>query len=154
MAYSNKRIPDDPTLFPEPQTWVTWVADLDYDFKDGKRRAYPRDVGSIRHHYTLADARKNLMWIGSRSKYKGYYDNIEGGRFMTNWAVYHWDSDLGEWVLAFSGACGEARDDNPLFKRNGSWKEAENGKTFAQMVDSKLEDKALESILSAARKAS
>ena len=72
MAYSNKAIPEDPNLFPEPQTWITWVAEMDYALReqDGKQiySVVPKDEGKIRHHYTLADARKNLMWIGSRSK--------------------------------------------------------------------------------------
>lgn len=155
MAYSNKKIPNDPTLFPEPQTWVTWVAEFDYVRKNNKTHLLAKDVGSVRHHYTLADARKTLMWIGSRSKYKqsGYYEGVEPGKFSTDWAVYRWNGETREWELVFSGIKGGDRDSNPLFKRNGSWKEAEGGKTFAEAVDETLEDRAMQSILDSLRKA-
>lgn len=151
MAYTNKQIPNDPTMFPAPQNWITWVANFGYDFSDNKRRITPGNgAGKVRHHYTLADARKSLMWIGSRSKYKeSYWDNIVGGEFMADWAIYHWNGS--EWEKVFSGVQGEARDTNPLFRRDGSWKEVaeDGGKSFAEGIDAKMEEQAIASILSA-----
>lgn len=152
MAYSNKKIPNDPTLFPEPQTWVTWVAGYDYERKsDNRMRLKVREDGSVRHHYTLADARKTLMWIGSRSKYKerGYYEGVESGKFSTDWAVYRWTGQ--EWELVFQGAKGEDRNSNPLFKRN--WKNFADNRTFAQIVDETLEERAIKSILNSVKSA-
>ena len=78
---------------------------------------------------------------------------MEPGYFMTDWAIYHYDQEQGEWVRMFWGARGEARDSNPLFTRDQAWKKADGGgKDFAASVDAKLEDKALASIMSVLQK--
>lgn len=147
MVYSNRKIPNDPTLFPEPQHWMAWVAEIDYSQMGmtGKRilKSIP-DQGKLKHYHTLAEAKKALMWIGrkSRGNYAEYYENVGQGNFITDWAVYEWVGD--QWVKRYEGFVGEKRADNPLFKRKFKADEKANP------IDRKLEDQAIASILGVA----
>lgn len=144
MAYSNKHVPLDPSVFPPVQTWMTWVEERKYvhDPADGGYTMQKvNGEGKLRHYSTLFDARKGLSWIGSASKYKPEHLS---GTFVVDWAVFNWDGE--KWVEAYSGLAGEKRNDNALFKRRFSKKEKMHPTDFA------LETQAVESILRAALK--
>lgn len=145
MAYSNRRIPNDATLFPEPQLWLTWIAEIDYSKvgMSGKRRLVPTSEGKLRRYDTLAKAKESLMWIGRKTRsshYEEYYENVGQGMFITDWAVYHWQNE--QWEKIYEGFAGEARKDNPLFQRRFTKDEKVNP------IDKKLVEQAIASILS------
>lgn len=155
--YSNKTLPDDPSMFPRPATWLSWVREFPqqrvkkdangnyvrtFD-AEGNTLGYEYEPvgpipaeGKVRHHYTRAEARKALMWLGRNSKYR---PEDERGRFYNDWAVYEWVDD--EWVLRGSGVKGEKRSDNPFFKQKLTAEEK------LHPFDKAAQDKAIESIL-------
>jgi hypothetical protein len=159
---TNKGLPNDPSMFPPPATWLSWVREhrqvprLDKDgnhvtqevtYTDhlGNSRTYQQTVydpvqledGKIRHHYTRAVARKSLMGLGRDSKDRG----DQRGLFYCDWAVYEWVD--GEWILRGSGKKGEARKTNPWFAQKVTKEERKHPFDKAQ------EQKAIESILKA-----
>lgn len=157
--YTNKMLPNDPKLFPEPTTWMSWVREfprtelvrnaggepvrkLD---AQGRHIGYeyvtkePGPDGKIRHHYTRAETRKALMWLGSMSKYR---EESERGRFTSDWAVYEFVE--GEWVLRGSGKKGEYRKHNEFFATKIPKGERKHP------FDKVQEDLAIQSILQAA----
>jgi len=148
MAYSNKKVPNDPTIFPTPQTWMTWVEDRSWiSLPGGGWGPNPSDIGEgkLRHYHTLADAKKGLSWIASASSYRA---EDERGTFQVNWAVYQWDDAGQEWKKVYEGLAGEPRSENPLFQRR--FKKGEK----VNPIDANLESRAVESILNSARRAS
>lgn len=139
MTYSAKKVENDVSLFPEPQTWMTWVSDIEW------RSGTVLPTGKLRHYHSLEAARKALRWIGSSSSYRA---ENERGLFVANWSVYHWDANRGGWVEEYSGKVGEERKKNPLFLLRFTKQQK------IHPVDKKREDAAIESILRAARQVS
>lgn len=152
---TNKSIENDPSMFPPPAIWMSWTADMRHELKldaNGlpvtRSSAYGHEVndyevvvkseGKIRHHYTRAEARKALMWVGSASKHR---KEEHKGLFMTDWAVYEFVD--GEWVLRGAGAEGEERKTNPFFAQKVTPDER------VHPFEKAAQDKAIESILRA-----
>lgn len=144
MKLTNKALPNDPSIFPPPVTWMSWVGDRKVR-KDANGRymtnpdgtyVYEDVDGKIRYHYDYPDARKSLMWLGRESKWR---KPEESGTFFYDWAVYEWEN--GEWVLRGEGRRGEKRKDNPFFNRKLTPEER------AHPFDKAVEEKAIESIL-------
>jgi hypothetical protein len=136
---------DDKTLFPPVQEYMSWVETLKWGSEmlpDGtyKHNRIPTGEGTLRHHYSLADAKRRLGPLGSKSKrsWRG-----EPGKFCADWSLYRWDFEAHEWVVAYSGKTGEKRDDNPLFQRRLTKDEQKHP------IDDKLEQAAIQSILRA-----
>lgn len=138
-AYKHTKVPNDTTLFPEPQHWMTWVEDRRWVWDQITRSYGPGPItgeGKLRHYHSLPDAKKGLRWIGNKSQYRA---EQERGVFSTDWAVYHWNGS--EWEKVYEGFAGEKRDDNPLFQRR--FKAGEK----IDPVHRKLEEAAIASIL-------
>lgn len=143
MSYSNKKVANDPSLFPAVQEWMTWTGSLEYryDAQGGwVPIPDPAAAGKLRHHFNLADARRALRWVGSKSKYRQ-----NPGEFITDWAVYRWNFTASKWDLQYSGLRGEKRDDSLLFKIRFTKDESKHP------IDAKQEDAAIESILQSVR---
>lgn len=146
MAYSNRKLANDPTLLPPIQEYMTWVEVPDYGHQlapDGTRiRTYtPTGEGKLRHYYSLADAKRGLSWIGSKSSYR----QENAGIFTADWALYRWDFEKGQWIELYAGKTGERRDDNRLFKRRLKADEKKHP------IDHANEQAAIRSILAAVR---
>lgn len=140
MANTSKKIANDPTMFPPVQTWMTWVDGFTYRYINGQYQLDPTGEGKLRHHYSLAEARKSLMWV-ARTK-KARYDQAGfEGKVKLDFAVYEWVES--EWVLRFEGVRGQDRDDCPLFARGLKYDKV-------HPIDHAKESKAIESILKAA----
>lgn len=146
MAYSNRKIPDDPSLFPSPQTWLTWVEERRHAYDQAKQEyvLLPAEgEGKLRHYDSLPAARKALGWVGSQ---RGTWDpntkkviKPKGPAvFRYAWRVYEWDGEA--WVVRYSGEVNELRNENPLFKLRFKANEK------VHRLDTKLEEKAIESI--------
>jgi len=155
---TNKTLPNDPTMFPEPATWLSWTRDFPRQVvkrdangdsikifnSEGRHigfeyEAVPQDAeGKIRHHYSRAEARKSLLWLGRESKYR---PEEERGRFYTDWAVYEYVD--GEWVLRGQGFKGEKRRESAWFQQKVTKDEK------IHPFDKVQQDKAIESILKA-----
>jgi hypothetical protein len=151
LKLTNKNLPNDPAVFPPPVRWMSWVAEAKYArHADGRLKQdangqYILDMnseGKIRYHYDRMDARKSLMWLGRESKWRR---EGESGTFFYDWAVYEWVND--EWVLRGEGLRGQKRSENPFFDRKNINK-AEQVHVFDRIT----EEKAIESILKAAKK--
>jgi len=154
--YTNKGLPNDPKIFPSPATWLSWVREghnvirkdrngdpIKIFGPDGRHVGYEYDYvqsedGKVRHHYTRAETRKSLMWLGRDSKYRG----DDAGKFFADWAVYEFVD--GEWVLRGSGKKGEYRKHNEWFAMKVSKEER------VHPFDKAQEQRAIESILKAA----
>lgn len=152
MAYSLKKIPNDPTLFPAPQTWMTWIESHDYvnhgsiTNNDGNvvydYELIGKGEGKLSHHYSLAEARKSLLWIARTGRGRAQYRSDRyKGKVALNFAVYEFAD--GEWVKRFEGHQGQRREDCPLFARGLQY-----DKTHP--IDKANEDLAIRSILEAA----
>lgn len=146
MGYTNRAIPDDPSMFPPPQQFLVWIQEIDYKNSPyGRGWIYvPKDSGEgkVRHHYDLHSARKAVQGIGSKGTYR---DESQKGVYYTNWRIYEWVE--GEWVLRYSGDAGTKRDDNPLSKLRLKPGEKVNP------IDKAIEEKAIESLLSGPKSA-
>jgi len=153
MAYSNKKIPNDPSMFPPIQTWMSWLEDADYTSRGKVTNSQGEEVydyelvgkgeGKLRHHYSLADARKSLMWVARTERGTRYRSDRYSGVVALNFAVYEWVE--GEWVLRFEGHQGQKRKDCPLFARNLLSKQEKT-----HPIDQSKEERAIRSILEAA----
>lgn len=164
--HTNKGLPNNPAMFPPPATWMSWtrnshvVPRLDAEGKEVKHmvtytggdpgqapKQYERAVydqeqendGKVRHHYTRAETRKSLMWLGKDTKYRS---EDQRGRFYVDWAVYEWVD--GAWLLRGSGLQGELRRTNDFFAQKQTAAEREHP------FDQALEAAAIESILKVA----
>ena len=127
MAYSNKKIGNNPEHFPGPQTWLSWVEEIKVE-RVLDHQGNPEDAsgdweytfshtgdGKVRHHHSMADAKKSLAYLGRKSRDgRGYWGRFQNGTFITSWSVYEWVDDA--WVLRFEGKTGEPRNANPLFQ--------------------------------------
>lgn len=115
MAYSNKMVPNDVKMFPPPQRWMTWIADIDWGWDQATNtRSYTaKSEGKLRHYHDFESARKGVRWVGSKSSWR---EVDWSGKYITDWAIYEWDEATGQWEERYSGYQGQDRDDNPLSK--------------------------------------
>ena len=95
MTYSQKLYPRDEFEFPAPPLWLTW------------KGCYGQEgQGITRHHDTLTKAKK---YVSCRA--------WKHGCWTEPWAIYEWDGSAGKYILAYDGEAGQAKVDNPLFKK-------------------------------------
>lgn len=85
--------PDDPTTFPDPHTWASYV-----DYRSEKYRT----------HSTLGALKTSV----------GYF--FDKGVARCDIRVYSWESIDEQWVQIHHFKTGERRDTLPLFKAKAS----------------------------------
>src|SRR6478735_6945398 len=118
MTYSMALYPNDQTAFPPPPPWLVWGEERRWNYS---KRTYEEATGEgqVRHHDTLAVAKKNVGRADSE------------GKFYVDWAIYEWDRVALRYELRYEGKRGDARKDHPLFKRGAVRKD----KPFREVSD-------------------
>lgn len=109
MSYSQKRMPNDESVFPTPPLWLVWYSDRENLGVGHPGRA--SEQGQVRHFPTLAKSKThigiNTPTVANR-----------GGVFWADWAIYHWESD--RYVKKYEGFLGEPAKGNPLFEKGAA----------------------------------
>lgn len=117
MTYSMKQYPNKQSEFPPPPSWLVWTQEAEWNYNSRSRNLLT--TGQIRHHDTLAVAKKNI----------GRTDGT--GCFYTDWAVYEWNPTTLQYDLRYKGMRGQHKSDSPLFERGAVKKEP----SFRQVSD-------------------
>lgn len=104
MSYTTKLFPrNKPHDFPPPSMWLTWMA---YNKTDKTEPGVvDQSVGQVRHHFSLARAKKHV----------GSYDYGYNDKFQYRWAIFEWTGE--KYAQRFQGEAGDPRSTHPLFSR-------------------------------------
>jgi hypothetical protein len=103
MTYSMKLYPNEQSEFPPPPPWLVWCQEHQWNYSN--RSHVLLETGQVRHHDTLAVAKKNI----------GRADGE--GKFYADWALYEWDAVAKRYDLRYEGKRGDLRKDHPLWAR-------------------------------------
>lgn len=111
MSYSLDKHPNAPYEFPPPPAFLVWVQAYAWDSQTRTRTKL--NEGQVRH---MSDLSKAKTRVRNYCKPHRYYDPMgDMDKFHSDWAIYHWNTEKGEYELQYDGKTGERVSSNPLF---------------------------------------
>jgi hypothetical protein len=111
MSYSLDKHPNAPYEFPPPPPFLVWTQSYKYDYTT--RTHTKLNEGQVRHIADLSKAKTRVRQYCKPHRYWNPLGNED--EFHTDWAVYHWNAEKGEYELQYEGRTGEKIATNPLF---------------------------------------
>jgi len=112
MVYSYDTHPNAPYEFPPPPPFLVWVQSKVWDSKSRTYKTIPE--GQVRHMADLSKAKERVRKYTKPHRYYNPLDDKDA--FHSNWALYLWNADKGEYDLQYEGKAGEKLANNPLFR--------------------------------------